>query len=149
MKNQKADKSNIVGNRKENGSWNSWNARDSYGNSVVTKKTVFKRFDRFPAGCESAEDEERPGPSINVGSGRKKLENWIHDPGKPKADNLRNCRRFESFRGFTQSIWTENLIIFISWQCVKSFLHFFFFFFLRKILNKIIYCISIIDSFLV
>jgi len=34
-----------------------------YGDAAVTMKTVYKRFERFRNGCESAEDEERSGRS--------------------------------------------------------------------------------------
>jgi len=32
-----------------------------YGDAAVTKKTVYKWFERFRNGCESVEDEERSG----------------------------------------------------------------------------------------
>jgi len=32
-----------------------------YGDAAVTMKTVYKWFERFCNGCESAEDEERSG----------------------------------------------------------------------------------------
>ena len=32
-----------------------------YGDAAVTMKTVYKWFERFRNGCESAEDEERSG----------------------------------------------------------------------------------------
>jgi len=36
-----------------------------YGDAAVTMKTVYKRFERFRDGCDSAEDEERSGrPSV-------------------------------------------------------------------------------------
>jgi transposase len=36
-----------------------------YGDATVTMKTVYKWFERFRNGCESAEDEGRPSTSKN------------------------------------------------------------------------------------